>query len=62
MQRITAEAYLARLGERGIEYIFANSGTDFASVIEALARNTGPNRKYPRCITVSVSQSLKRVK
>src|SRR5215475_1425073 len=45
-----AEAFLARLGERGIEYVFANAGTDFAPVIEAVSRNSG-GRKYPRFIT-----------
>ena len=38
---MAAEAYLARLGERGIEYVFANAGTDFAPIVEALARNDG---------------------
>ncbi|MBV9234664.1 MAG: decarboxylase, partial [Xanthobacteraceae bacterium] len=46
---ITAEAFLARLAERGVEYVFANAGTDFAPIIEALSRK---NRKYPRFITV----------
>ncbi|HUB97773.1 MAG TPA: thiamine pyrophosphate-requiring protein [Stellaceae bacterium] len=32
-----AEAYLTLLAERGIEYLFANGGTDFAPVNEALA-------------------------
>ena len=27
---ISAQAYLARLAERGIDYVFANAGTDFA--------------------------------
>ncbi len=30
-----AEAYLALLAERGIEYLFANAGTDFAPIVEA---------------------------
>ena len=46
-----AEAYLTRLGERGIEYVFANAGTDFAPIVEALARNVG-SKKFPRFITV----------
>ena len=46
-----AEAFLARLGERGIDYVFANAGTDFAPIIEAVSRNSG-GRKYPRFITV----------
>ncbi|MBI4275264.1 MAG: thiamine pyrophosphate-requiring protein [Rhizobiales bacterium] len=49
---ITAEAFLARLAERGVEYVFANAGTDFASIIEAIARNHNRGRKYPRAITV----------
>ncbi|MDQ8731979.1 thiamine pyrophosphate-requiring protein [Bradyrhizobium sp. LHD-71] len=45
-----AEAFLARLGERGIEYVFANAGTDFAPIIEAVSRN-GNRRKFPRFVT-----------
>ncbi|MHA1153876.1 MAG: thiamine pyrophosphate-requiring protein [Alphaproteobacteria bacterium] len=33
-----AEALLTRLRARGVDYLFANGGTDFAPVIEALAR------------------------
>jgi acetolactate synthase-1/2/3 large subunit len=50
-KEMTAEAYLTRLGERGIDYVFANAGTDFAPVVEALSRHSG-NAKYPRFITV----------
>jgi acetolactate synthase I/II/III large subunit len=32
-----AEAYLTLLAERGIEYLFANGGTDFAPIVEAVA-------------------------
>lgn len=49
---ITAEAYLGRLAERGIDYVFANAGTDFASIIEAVARNHNGRRKYPKVVTV----------
>src|SRR5438270_13377977 len=45
-----AQAFLSRLAERGIEYVFANAGTDFAPIIEAVARNSD-GRKYPRFIT-----------
>ncbi len=45
-----AVSLLARLAERGIEYVFANAGTDFAPIVEALARN--PARRFPRFITV----------
>ena len=50
-KEMVAEAYLTRLGERGIEYVFANAGTDFAPIVESLARNVG-NKKFPRFITV----------
>ena len=46
---ISAESFLARLAERGVDYVFANAGTDFAPIIEALARK---NATYPRFITV----------
>jgi acetolactate synthase I/II/III large subunit len=32
-----AEAYLALLADRGVEYLFANAGTDFAPIVEAYA-------------------------
>jgi acetolactate synthase-1/2/3 large subunit len=49
---MTAQSFLSRLAERGIEYVLANAGTDFAPIIEALSRNPGSNHKYPRVITV----------
>src|SRR5438874_1644006 len=33
-----AVAYLALLAERGVEYLFANAGTDFAPIVEACAK------------------------
>ncbi len=33
-----AEAYLAVLADRGVDYLFGNAGTDFASIIEALSK------------------------
>ena len=35
-----ADAYLALLADRGVDYLFANAGTDFAPLIEAYS-NTG---------------------
>src|SRR5258707_6057979 len=49
---MTAESFLPRLASRGVEYVLDNAGTDFAPIIEALSRNPGTNRKYPRVITV----------
>jgi acetolactate synthase I/II/III large subunit len=50
--RMTAESFLTRLADRGVDYVLANAGTDFAPIIEALSRNPGSNRKYPHVITV----------
>ncbi len=47
---MTAESYIARLGERGVDYVFANAGTDFAPIIEALSRSG--RAKAPRFMTV----------
>ena len=47
---ISAEAYLRRLYERGVEHVFVNPGTDFAPIVEALSRQG--NRRYPRFVTV----------
>jgi acetolactate synthase-1/2/3 large subunit len=47
---MAAEAYIARLGERGIEYVFANAGTDFAPIVEALSHTN--NGKIPRFMVV----------
>ena len=33
-----SDAYLALLADRGVDYWFANAGTDFAPVVESLAK------------------------
>jgi acetolactate synthase-1/2/3 large subunit len=43
-----AEAYLALLAERGVEYLFANAGTDFAPIVEAYARAAHAGLPTPR--------------
>src|SRR5579863_4141382 len=48
-----AEAYLTLMAERGIEYLFANGGTDFAPVIEALAAINAKSTS-PRLNVISV--------
>jgi acetolactate synthase-1/2/3 large subunit len=45
-----AEAYLALLAQRGIEYLFGNAGTDFAPLIEAYARAAQTGISVPRPI------------
>jgi hypothetical protein len=48
-----AEAWLGLLATRGIDYLFANGGTDFAPVVEAYAkaRWAGACRKSSWCPT-----------
>ncbi|MGH7933854.1 MAG: thiamine pyrophosphate-requiring protein [Candidatus Binataceae bacterium] len=48
----TAQAYLSLLGARGVEYFFANGGTDFASIIDAFARLAAEGRPAPKPVTV----------
>ena len=48
----TADAYLELLAARGVEYFFANSGTDFAPLIDAYARRLAQGQPVPRPMTV----------
>jgi len=48
----TAEAYLTLLDDRGVDYLFGNAGTDFASVIEALSKAQLGEAKAPTPVTV----------
>jgi acetolactate synthase I/II/III large subunit len=43
-----AEAYLALLAERGVEYLFANAGTDFAPIVEAYAKAAHSGLRVPK--------------
>src|SRR5262245_14614797 len=45
-----AEAYLALLAERGVDYLFGNAGTDFTPIIEAYARKAQSGAVFPRPI------------
>jgi acetolactate synthase-1/2/3 large subunit len=47
-----AEGLLRSLKRRGIDYVLANAGTDFAPVIEGLVRAAGRKDAIPRFITV----------
>src|SRR5437867_171739 len=47
-----AQAYLELLRERGIEYFFANAGTDFASIIDGFAKLRAEGRTTPRPLLV----------
>jgi acetolactate synthase-1/2/3 large subunit len=48
----TGQAYLEVLRERGIDYFFANAGTDFAPLIDAFARFAEQGERTPKPITV----------
>lgn len=47
-----ADAYLALLADRGIDYLFANAGTDFAPLIEAYAKAQALGTRVPKPVTV----------
>jgi acetolactate synthase I/II/III large subunit len=47
-----ADAYLALLAARGVDYLFANAGTDFAPIIEAFAKAKVTGRRVPQPILV----------
>jgi acetolactate synthase-1/2/3 large subunit len=51
------EAYLALLAERGVEYLFANAGTDFAPLVEAFAKAGRTGTPAPRPI-LAVHENL----
>ncbi len=51
-ERIAAEYYLEALAANGIEYLFANPGTDFAPIVEAFSRAARSNRKVPKPMVI----------
>src|ERR1044072_3368222 len=49
---IAGEVFLRALAEHGVDYFFANPGTDFQSIVEAFGRARGSNAKLPRPVLV----------
>ncbi len=47
-----SDAYLAVLADRGVDCLFANAGTDFAPLIEALSKAEADGARVPRPVTV----------
>src|ERR687896_413767 len=47
-----AEAWLGLLAARGIEYLFANGGTDFAPIVEAYAKGQKLGWRLPEVVIV----------
>jgi acetolactate synthase-1/2/3 large subunit len=50
--RTAAEAYLVLLKARGIDFLLANAGTDFAPIIEALSRGAQAGLAMPEPVVV----------
>jgi acetolactate synthase I/II/III large subunit len=48
-----ADAYLAILADRGVDYLFANAETDFAPLIEAYSRAEAKGTKVSKPVTAS---------
>jgi len=46
------DAYLELLADRGVDYLFGNAGTDFASIIEAFSKAALGEIKAPEPVTV----------
>ncbi|MBV8790473.1 MAG: thiamine pyrophosphate-requiring protein [Pseudolabrys sp.] len=49
---IAAEAFLRALADHGVDYFFANPGTDFPPVVEAFSRAKKTNAKVPKPVLV----------
>jgi acetolactate synthase I/II/III large subunit len=48
----TAQAFLELLALRGVDYFFANAGTDFASICDGFALRGKNGQELPRPVTV----------
>src|ERR687893_234530 len=51
-KRIAAEAFLQALSEHGVDYLFANPGTDFPPIVEAYGRAKRSNAKVPMPLVI----------
>ena len=49
---IAGEAFLRTLADHGIDYFFANPGTDFPPIVEAYSRAKQSNAKVPRPLVI----------
>jgi len=50
--RSAAEIYLESLGAHGVDFLFANAGTDFPPIVEGLARGAERGARMPRALVV----------
>ncbi|MBE9604310.1 thiamine pyrophosphate-requiring protein [Acetobacteraceae bacterium H6797] len=53
MTASAAEIFLRQLGACGVDYLFANGGTDFPPIVEAFEALEGSNHRLPRPMTVT---------
>ena len=53
MPETVAEAYLGLLKSRGIDWLFANAGTDFAPIIEGLTRSKAAGLDMPEAVAIT---------
>jgi acetolactate synthase-1/2/3 large subunit len=51
-KRLAAEAFLQALSEHGVDYLFANPGTDFPPIVEAYGRAGRSNAKVPTPLVI----------
>jgi len=49
---IAADAFLRALADHGVDYFFANPGTDFPPIVEAFSRAKKTNAKVPKPVLV----------
>ena len=49
---IAAEIFLKTLADHGVDYFFANPGTDFPPIVEAFTRARTSNAKFPKPLLV----------
>jgi acetolactate synthase-1/2/3 large subunit len=49
---IAGEVFLQALAEHGVDFFFANPGTDFPPIVEGFSRARGTNAKLPRPVLV----------
>ena len=49
---IAGEVFLRALAEHGVDFFFANPGTDFPPIVEAFSRARGSNARLPRPVLV----------
>ena len=57
---IAAEAFLRALADHGVDYFFANPGTDFPPIVEAFSRAKKTNAARPATIAVGIATAVGR--